>query len=516
MALCAILMTIILFYVPYQSDDFWYLAPFKDYKFGNGPFRLSDGFESIKWHYMSDNARLANISTPITLALFPKWLFNIISGIIILAIFYLSIKLSCLGKSGNKVANILAIALIIFALPWHNNILCADLSLNYVWSSAGVLFSLYIFLNPQKITQVPPAAKILIGIITACAGAMHEAASVPLLLTFIALIIGSEKSLFKTRLWILLSFAVGTIFVCSSPEILEKLIYSDESVMYDLATNNTTLISRLRSHITGSMGFFAFSLLLIITLCYAKIRNDISIYQWKLIACYFGMGLCSYIYFLYGTQGGDRIMWFGDLYSILGAATILQCANTHWHKIVLTTIAIPFSLLTIVHLSATTYWQSKLKQQSDEIYAQFLKSPKSPVIHKLLDSNDIPAICWGKDLRDQFNFLPNGFEEFYGAHLSVIPPDIVNKNPITGIKIKSNHEIYSINGHLVSTDPYFKEYCKSVWVINGIYKFMDDSTLDTYDYINPYTVNGIECYYLHTSLPRKFINKTITEIEYFE
>jgi hypothetical protein len=465
---------------------------------------------------MSDNARLANISTPITLALFPKWLFNIISGIIILAIFYLSIKLSCLGKSGNKVANILTIALIIFALPWHNNILCADFFLNYVWSSAGVLFALYIFLNPQKIAQSPTAVKILIGLVTACAGAMHEAASAPLLLTFIALIIGSEKSLFKTRLWILLSFAVGTIFVCSSPQILERLIYSDKSAMNDLLNNNTPLLSRLISHIIGSVGFIIFTVLLIITLCYTKIRNNISTYQWKLIACYFGMGLCSYIFFLCGAQGGDRVMWFGDLYSILGVATILQCAKAHWHKIALTCIAIPISIFTVAHLSVAIHWQSILKQQSDKIYAQFLKSPNTPVVYKLLDFYDIPTICWGKVQRDQFNYIQLGLESIYGSHLSIIPPDIVNKNPKTGIKIKSNHEVYSIDGYLVSSDPYFKKYCESVWIISGLYKFNDNSTINTYDYINPYTVDGIECYYLHTSLSRKFLNKTITEIEYVD
>ena len=130
--------------MPYTCDDFWYMTPLRDYCMGiDTSFPANGLWECWKYHYESDNIRLANVVFTFTL-LIPKIFPSIMSGILVGVMLWLSSRLSGLSWRNPLLLGVLALMLT-FMLPWYEEMFTQCFALNYIWSTALSLWLAWFF-----------------------------------------------------------------------------------------------------------------------------------------------------------------------------------------------------------------------------------------------------------------------------------------------------------------------------------------------------------------------------------
>lgn len=217
LGICAVLFTVLYFFVPMQNDDLWFTEPYFPYLRGEAPFSLADGFPSLRWHYIHDNSRLPNLTTPVTLVLFPRWLFNILCGVMVWIMLRFAVLMSTYPgrQKVSGAGSVIVITLYMILLPWNQYMLVGDFSLNYVWTAAFVTFCMYTIMRPEIFRCPAWPWKVIICIVMLLSGAMHEAASSVTCIGAALVILtdlGNRKNT-RVRILLLFLFAIGTVWL---------------------------------------------------------------------------------------------------------------------------------------------------------------------------------------------------------------------------------------------------------------------------------------------------------------
>lgn len=242
----AIVYTLFSYLTPYQFDDItakgWYL-------------RCNDWDESFNWHAwyqacldrrLADNGRLANILDYLLILWVPKWLFAVCTGIATAGMFLFITKLiQALTPTGRRLSDFSILAIVWGAsmvfFPWRNTIMIADYSLNYIYSTALILWVFYIAVCCE--THKPKVWQLfLYAILGIIAGTFHEGLSAPIFAGF-----GIYALIRRFRLpsawWIVVSaFAVGTMFVLTAPGIYGRAAYEMTAFFPQVSFLVTTFI----------------------------------------------------------------------------------------------------------------------------------------------------------------------------------------------------------------------------------------------------------------------------------
>lgn len=209
------------FYVPYMYDDLSFINTYKSHDSGNSGFSLQALIDFSKEVRANDNGRLANVLSPVATLFTPKWLFAVITGLVVSLSFGLIIHIAGIKKKNRAPAFvILWISSLVF-LPWRNAIMVNDYLLNYVYSSLAILLFIYLFsVTTRKVLSLFWLfISMLVAII---AGWFHEGFSVPLACS-VALFLLGGKLKFSRQTWILaIFFFLSSVWVVTSPGIISR------------------------------------------------------------------------------------------------------------------------------------------------------------------------------------------------------------------------------------------------------------------------------------------------------
>ncbi len=500
--LCTLGFTLILFFVPYQIDDFWYINPYRDYKFGINPhFNFTDGIESLKWHYYYDNARLANMSTPITLVLFPKWLFNILSGIVLWFMFYFELKLGAYRTKADPATDCMLISTCVLLLPWFNFILTADFFLNYVWSAAAMLLFLWLIITPEKVGKLPPWLKIIICIFMIPAGAMHEAASAPACLSAAYIIFTDRGQHTKIRMILLGCFALGTAWVCFAPSVLSRF---NSSVGLNGFRQMLTLNNLLTVYL-----YYVFFLESIIVLSFKRFRKKLTDYRINIVLVALSISVIfSFIITQTSGFGGARTGFIGYVFAIPAIWLMFRAIGLHssyWVSILAATVS-------ITNLCVTAYYQYILKNEHDIITEKMLNTDQDYIVHDIMKGNEISPLTLGKTCKSYLSTSQyDEFNKFYRPDQSIaIVPSIVSNTPAEECEpIDKENNIYQIGDYLFAKNS-SRHFDTGLVTIN----YNDGSSLHTYVQPMNYSKgNDRYCFFMLWQ-PRNFYGKYVESIAF--
>lgn len=211
-AIISILFTLIYTFSPLEADDYWFLEGTQGMSHGWKMFLVA--CDTMKERWLTDTGRLGNIINPLFLALFPKWVFNIVSGVAVYFILVFGCRLA--SASPGSLRSYLLISLIIFCYPWYDYLFCITFGINYVWSIALALITSGFLLQTDHHNRI---SLILISLLCFITGWIHEGLGIPLACggVVVAVMLFKNHSLSGQYLLKLACLCAGCTMICFSP-----------------------------------------------------------------------------------------------------------------------------------------------------------------------------------------------------------------------------------------------------------------------------------------------------------
>ncbi len=206
----AVVMAVLYMIFPWCGDDVWYsihLAPWLE---GEDPPIIPWQAIVDTWreHYMHDNIRMGDNLMPLMLIM-PKWISAAAIGACAGTMLHYAALLAGAGKA-QPIRLAVITLLLTFFLPWHENMFTLAYGVNYVVSSALMLYVLYKFL----LSNDPHAGATLS--LAALLGIWHEGFAVPMILALSAVCLLCRMS--SLRRWgIIAAMIPGVAILWLSP-----------------------------------------------------------------------------------------------------------------------------------------------------------------------------------------------------------------------------------------------------------------------------------------------------------
>lgn len=350
------------FYYSFAAqDDCWYALPRSMYR-----------------HWIWNNARMADMLTPIGVYVMSVGLRAISNGIIISLLFYLISKLS-LGKlSKNPMLAIIIIALSAFTFRWDAIWMEFCATYNYAWGAAFALLALFLILKKSG----KPGKWYWWLCIPFCfiAGAMHEAEGFPLAVGMILYCCLNKPAFTSQDLCgklLILAFILGGFFTLSSPASYSRvgsMLQPESPISMLLSSAFFVLI------LTGCILYMIFAnRILLKKLCKSP---------WILFAS------AAYIStaFMLLSQYGGRTGWYAQIFALIALSQFLLQLNPgiHLSNTLQNLIIIFLSIIIIFHYSTLVYWQCRLGDEAKEAINLYKKAPDGIVYMDYTNEPDLP------------------------------------------------------------------------------------------------------------------------------
>lgn len=346
------------FYSRYvEENDCWYALPRFMYR-----------------QWLWNNGRFADMLSPLWLNIFPLWLTAVVNGIVIIALYYFSIRLAEPKKRLNSVYKILIIFIITFTFRWDAIWMEFMTLFGYVYSSAFVLGALWLFLNADGSRY-----RILCWIsIPFCfiAAAMHEALGFPIAAGLIIyfLISHNWKGLSIVRKLMAVALILGGIFPLTSAPSWHRVgaMRQPEPIWEMLLT---------------SAGWLCLLIIAIIILAIRNPQRLLSLIRSPWIIFVLASVLsCG---FMLISQFGGRTGWFCQLFALIALFQILpQPKQTNLCTAIIGWL---MAAAIIAHFCAVAIWQYRLAQESRDVIADYKKSTDGIVYY---DYHNEPELPW--------------------------------------------------------------------------------------------------------------------------
>lgn len=198
--------------MPYMLDDFWYMEGVRDFKYGNtAVFPFREIWETVRFHYQTDNARLSNAVFAAILWL-PRWIPALVTSLLNACVLLLLAKLAGIAPRRSPMAVVWLCLLYSVTLPWSDGIFILCFQFNYVWSTALSMLCLVLFLREK------PAAWWLSALLGLLIGAWHEGFSAPLLCALaLVSVLWPRRFLRPWRIAMMAGLAVSLLWLMSAP-----------------------------------------------------------------------------------------------------------------------------------------------------------------------------------------------------------------------------------------------------------------------------------------------------------
>lgn len=370
------------FYYSFENqDDCWYALPRSMYR-----------------HWIWNNARMADMITPIGLYIMPLWLRALTYGIFTSAFFYLITNFSIKNTRQKYFYSIIIIALIAFTFRWDAIWMEYCATYNYIWSSVLTLFALMLILkhNPGSDSWYWWLSIPLCFIATA----MHEAAGLPMA---VGMIIWLCVSGFFNRQKIvgklmILAFICGGVFTITSPASYSRV----GSMLQPEPVLDMLLFSA------------GYVVLLIIAIAALLIYNrsllkSLVQSEWIIFTI---AALCSTGFMLLSQYGG-RTGWFAQVFSLIALFQIISRLDLAISPKIEIPIALILCVCIIFHYTALVYWQIKVGTETERAIELYKNSSNGIIFMDYLNEPQLPWYLLNKT-----HGVPDDDDTYYRYRIS--------------------------------------------------------------------------------------------------
>ncbi len=435
-----------------QQNDVWYAWPRYAYRL-------------FSWN----NGRLADMLTPVWLAVLPEWLRALTNGIMT-ALFFVMVPV-CGGifKRRYSFGTMIVMALIAFTLRWDSLWMEFCATYNYVWSSAFALMAIWmIFKHPLK--SYGPWCLLLIPFCGA-AGAMHEACGFALSAACgVWWLVNRKKYRFADlgRRLMFWAFIAGGVFTLCSPGAYGR-------VGMNLAPESTWSI-------ISSSAFYVVIMLIIGVIALLRssskgngIRTAISEGLESQTFIWFIAALLSSVFMLMSGYGG-RPGWFAQVFALVACIRMIRYlfrTGPTGHnsippaKMALGELgAIVIAVLIGIHYVALFKAQRELSAETREVIRLFQHSKDGVVFFDPTPDHGVSKWLLGKthgvpDADDSYYL--DRFSVYYGEgpyalegpkRLLLILPTVWKDVDLTTFTGELNYIDPNGDRHILSTTPF--------------------------------------------------------------
>ena len=402
----------IMFWIyPYAFDDYGFIHFLKITENGLPDTIDWKNFnDSFIYRKQSDCLRLAN-TLMVFAAVVPKVVIGFLSSVMFVLAMWLLMRIAGFGSS-NGVAFTVVTLLLMFFLPWWNNIAAEVYHFNYIWDSALMALAVWLFLRETKLNWfVGLAVGSLLGV-------WHEGFSFPTLAALGIAWLFWRRFRTPGHTLMLFALALGTAFLLWVPGMRQRTgIHEELFTPYYLWRTVYAL--------TPVWSFFILS-----AINFAKTgKKGFLTPQWLVFAA-----LCIFSSSLKFTSDDFRASWPGIM---------VGCVGTVWQAAILFRQVKPivklvagicaFALVTVhlVYADIESFRERKVINQAVEFIR---KGEEGPFFVKGLKGfYNAPVLAWGKPLQTMWRW-PD-FEEFYSLpkgsaySLDIVPEELRNFRP---------------------------------------------------------------------------------------
>ncbi|MDE6548720.1 MAG: hypothetical protein K2L22_06960 [Muribaculaceae bacterium] len=358
------------FWIPPVGDDLGFIDSFKSqddcwYSFPRYIYRA----------WLWNNARMADMLNPLGYIFIPQWLQAVSNGVVVLLMFYMTLRLASQLNQKSPFIPVLIIFLLTFAMRWDGIWMEYNTFYNYIWSSTfamlslSFLFSKYSRSNKWYCWLILPFCFI--------ASAMHEALGLPLAasLVIMSIITPFYKNACLLRRLVLVAMISGGLFTLTSPANFKRI--------------GTML--QPESPILIILGSAIFVVVLVIVSAYLFVCRKSLFYtllrsQWIV---YVGIALFSSGFMLLSGFGG-RTGWFAQLFAMIAVFYVIAKFDLDINKKIGWICSAILSYLIIFHVGMLTVWQHKLSEETREAIAAYKNSTDGIVFFDYTKDLEMP------------------------------------------------------------------------------------------------------------------------------
>jgi len=392
-AYIGVVYTVMGFYMPPLGDDLGFYHSFASqndcwYAYPRYMYR----------HWIWNNARMADMLTPIGLYIMPQWLRAITYGIVTALLYYVIIRLCGKTKTPSYLRNILIIALISFTFRWDAIWMEFCATYNYVWGAVFALTALGLILKHKTC----PNAWYWWLSVPFCfvATAMHEASGVPLALGLIpfTILTGFYKRQSHAGRFMILALIAGGVFTLTSPAAYSRVgsMLQPEPPLEMLITS--------AGYVLILVGFIVYLFLRNRTLLKKLIRSPWIIFS---VSALISTG------FMLLSQYGGRTGWYVQIYALIAIFKILSELKISVSKKITVPLSVILSITIIFHYSMLAIWQKELGTEAREAIDLYKKSPDGIIY---MDYTNEPELPWY--LLRKTHGVPDDDDTYYRYRMS--------------------------------------------------------------------------------------------------
>ncbi len=357
---------------PYYGDDLTYLT------FGGG----QNWRGAIVQHWEWLNGRLPNLLLALSVRYLPHALVSMLAAASVVAWMWVVVCMSLCTRRPSASSAVVMIAVILVAFPWWDDFLMLAIEYNYVLSSLLGLLFLRLFLGP-----VSDRCHIAGGmILSAAAGAMHEAQSAAILFGITLYVLAGQPGILSPRCCagalgrrlLLGSFGLGALVAVSSPAV-SRAVFCGSGV----ADGPWWLLVVCSCPVAVALALIV-AMLYIYNVCRRRafgrthlgelMRTDWSVY-------FFAAMLSVVVVAFAGVIG--RSGWFGNTFALIALVRLVrpQLQGARIGEGIRRLAAAVFGILILAHLAALAAVQTRLGRQTEEVIAEYRRSSDGLVYH---------------------------------------------------------------------------------------------------------------------------------------
>ena len=357
--LISILFAILYALTPHAADDLLFLH-------GTQGMTLAERASALpgellhRWH--TETGRLGTLLSLPFLYLLPKWVFGILTGLVIFLLMRFSVKLS--GVTPGSLLSWLVMGVIVFVLPWYDFLFLESYSLNYVWGGCLAVAAAYYFMSPQRAGD----KKIVwMSLLTFLAGWTHEAYGAPLCVATTVWLFLNRNSVSRKALIPWFSLGIGTALTFLSP------------MLWTRAETEANLITKFPlkeavMQLGPAFMMLAIAILaILVCLCRRKWRMELRAHKAKaaFFAAFILTALAVFIKFYNGPRTDMPLVLFCGV----AAAFFFGLIPHKAPKILTLATGALIGLGSIIHLIYTNIRQKELLMENNRIVQLFRESP---------------------------------------------------------------------------------------------------------------------------------------------
>ena len=418
--------------MPWLGDDLLYRMPYREYFVEGGAFDMSAVLGHIRYLYLENSPRLANILM-IGLQFLPQWICGLLSGLACWITIYYSLRL--VGAQKSVVIAMLFGALFVFLMPWVDQMYLFDFQLNYLWTGAVMVVYLYLLTGGGRFEKPLAMSALILGF-------MNESCGFPAWLATVLLIVAFPSMRSKRCYVALALLTVGLAFLYLAPGMQSYR----SSGWHPFATRSSIVL-------VFCLPALAYLSVLIFRSILRHSRGLDRVDAALALIALSGMLL------MWFSQMGPRVGWASVLASICGLCRCLvpYAGRLGW-------VAAALYAFACVHLIVVDRMAWQDKRVYDDVVRQYRQTPSMPIyadyfshyrsmtlFSKFWNEGAPVAIVLPKALRDfkatEARTVNDGFMEYEGM---LIGPCVSEKPSFVRVPVSREGRTYKKEDYFVT------------------------------------------------------------------